>query len=193
MCRPGRFIGAYMDEMIRKLYMQMQMEKEYDDPIEQRVREELRNLLKCTKEPDKEEMLQSAVKKEVTGAETGEKCEAEIKKRFRTSENGQTNERGSSETEKSARANEAISDETEKICRSTSERFLRDRPIVRCGRSWRRSRICARLPLWVSSLYGMHAGGNHLVTAGSEPLQCFEKFDKSQLLRFRKSGSFVKQ
>ena len=38
MCRPGRFIGAYMDEMIRKLYMQMQMEKEYDDPIEQRVR-----------------------------------------------------------------------------------------------------------------------------------------------------------
>ena len=69
MCRPGRFIGAYMDEMIRKLYMQMQMEKEYDDPIEQRVREELRNLLKCTKEPDKEEMLQSAVKKEVTGAE----------------------------------------------------------------------------------------------------------------------------
>lgn len=114
MCRPGRFIGAYMDEMIRKLYMQMQMEKEYDDPIEQRVREELRNLLKCTKEPDKEEMLQSTVKKEVTGAEKGEKCEAEIKKRFRTSENGQTNERGSSETEKSARANEAISDETEK-------------------------------------------------------------------------------
>lgn len=114
MCRPGRFIGAYMDEMIRKLYMQMQMEKEYDDPIEQRVREELRNLLKCTKEPDKEEMLQSAVKKEVTGAETGEKCEAEIKKRFRTSENGQTNERGSSATEKSARANETISDETEK-------------------------------------------------------------------------------
>lgn len=114
MCRPGRFIGAYMDEMIRKLYMQMQMEKEYDDPIEQRVREELRNLLKCTKEPDKEEMLQSAVKKEVTGAETGEKCEAEIKKRFGTSEDGQTNERGSSETEKSARANEAISDETEK-------------------------------------------------------------------------------
>lgn len=114
MCRPGRFIGAYMDEMIRKLYMQMQMEKEYDDPIEQRVREELRNLLKCTKEPDKEEMLQSTVKKEVTGAEAGEKCEAEIKKRFRTSKNGQTNERGSSETEKSARANEAISDETEK-------------------------------------------------------------------------------
>ena len=114
MCRPGRFIGAYMDEMIRKLYMQMQMEKEYDDPIEQRVREELRNLLKCTKEPDKEEMLQSTVKKEVTGAETVEKCEAEIKKRFGTSEDGQTNERGSSETEKSARANETISDETEK-------------------------------------------------------------------------------
>ena len=114
MCRPGRFIGAYMDEMNRKLYMQMQMEKEYDDPIEQRVREELRNLLKCTKEPDKEEMLQSTVKKEVTGAETGEKCEAEIKKRFGTSEDGQTNERGSSETEKSARANETISDETEK-------------------------------------------------------------------------------
>jgi len=71
-------------------------------------------LLKCTKEPDKEEMLQSTVKKEVTGAETGEKCEAEIKKRFGTSEDGQTNERGSSETEKSARANETISDETEK-------------------------------------------------------------------------------
>ena len=105
MCRSGRFIETYMDEMIRKLYVQMQMEKEYDDPIEQRLREELRNLLKCTKEPDKEEMLQSAVEKEVTGAETGEKCEAEIKKRFRTSEN---------ETEKSARANEAISDETEK-------------------------------------------------------------------------------
>ena len=27
------------------------------------------------------------------------------------------------------------------------------------------------------------------MTVGSEPLQCFEKFDKSQLLRFRKSGS----
>ena len=41
MCRSGRFIETYMDEMIRKLYMQMQMEKEYDDPIEQRLREEL--------------------------------------------------------------------------------------------------------------------------------------------------------
>ena len=116
MCRPGRFIGAYMDEMIRKLYMQMQMEKEYDDPIEQRVREELRNLLKCTKEPDKEEMLQSAVKKEVTGAETGEKCEAEIKKRFRTSENGRANEAISDETEKSAAAHPNDFSEIDQLC-----------------------------------------------------------------------------
>ena len=170
--------------MIRKLYMQMQMEKEYDDPIEQRVREELRNLLKCTKEPDKEEMLQSAVKKEVTGAETGEKCEAEIKKRFRTSENGQTNERGSSETEKSARANEAISDETEKSAAAHPNDFSEIDQLCAAAEVGRRSRICARLPLWVSSLHGMHAGGNHLVTVGSEPLQCFEKFDKSQAAAF---------
>ena len=44
MCRSGRFTETYMDEMIRKLYAQMPMEKEYDDPIEQKVREELRRL-----------------------------------------------------------------------------------------------------------------------------------------------------
>lgn len=55
MCRSGRFIVAYMDEMIRKLYTQMQMEKEYDDPIEQRMREELRRLLKFQAEHRKAE------------------------------------------------------------------------------------------------------------------------------------------
>lgn len=63
MCRRDGRMVEDMDEIIRKLYEQMQMEKEYDDPIEQKLREELRQVLRFRAESVAERRLQNANEK----------------------------------------------------------------------------------------------------------------------------------
>ena len=74
----GQIHNGRMDEMIRKLYEKMQAEREYDDPIEQKLREELEKLLGDRTEAAKNEALHCTDEEETAAEKTeAEKTEAE--------------------------------------------------------------------------------------------------------------------
>lgn len=103
MCRRDGRMVEDMDEIIRKLYEQMQMEKEYDDPIEQKLREELRQVLRFRAESVAERRLQSANEKKAAEVRRSEKCEKK-EKQFTETQTASLDETRSDEKEKNATA-----------------------------------------------------------------------------------------